>query len=85
MCRYGLSTNYLQLKEKDCNKGEMLYIDGRKKIIGNIVGFINSTQPWSKIKQPKCIFEGCEENHVFVYAIKSIAVGEELPINYKLN
>jgi hypothetical protein len=36
-------TNYIQLKDKDQNKGATMYIDGRKKAVGNIVGFINST------------------------------------------
>ena len=52
MHRYGLSANYLQLKDKDQNKGVMVYIDGRPKSTGNIAGFINSTQPVSTIKQP---------------------------------
>ena len=60
----------------DQNKGVMLYIDGRPKSTGNIVGFINSTQPGSTLKQPNCIFEGCEGNCVFVCAIKSIVVGK---------
>ena len=85
MRRYGLSANYLQLKDKDHNKGATLYIDRRPKIIENIVGFINSTQPGSTVKQPNCIFEGCEGNHVFVCAIKSIVFLEELLINYNLN
>ena len=82
---YGLSGNYLHLKDKDQNKGATLYIDGRPKVIGNIVGFINSTQVGSIIKQPNCIFEGREGNHVFVCSIKSIVVKEELLINYNLN
>ena len=82
MCRYGLSTNYLQLKDKDKNKGATLYIDGRPKITGNIAGFINNTQPGSTLKQPNCIFESHEGNRVFVCAIKSIVGGEELLINY---
>ena len=73
MCRYGLSANYLQLKDKDHNKGEMLYSDGWPKITGNIVGFINSTQPGSILKQPNCIFKSREGNCVFVCVIKSIA------------
>ena len=85
MHRYGLLANYIQLKYKDQNKGATLYIDGRPKETGNIVEFINSTQPGSTLKQPNCIFEGCEGNRVFVCAIKSIAAGEELLINYKLN
>ena len=47
-----------------------MYIDGRPKEIGNIVGFINSTRPSSTSKQPNCIFEVCEWNEVFVCAIK---------------
>ena len=85
MRRYGLSANYLQLKDKDQNKGATLYIDGMPKITGNISGFINITQPGSTLKQPNCIFEAREGNHVFVCAIKSIAAGEELLINYNLN
>ena len=85
MHRYGLSANYLQLKDKDQNKGATLYIDGRPKATGNIAGFINSSQPGSTIKQPNCEFEGREGNRVFVVAIKSISAGEELLINYNLN
>ena len=62
-----------------------MYIDGRPKITGNIVGFINSTQLGSTLKQPNCIFEAHEGNHVSVGAIKSIVVGEEMLINYNLN
>ena len=85
MCRYGLSTSYLQLKDKYQNKGATLYIDGRPKTTSNIAGFINNTQPWSTLKQPNCIFEGHEGNHVFVCAIQSIVAREELLINYNLN
>ena len=85
MRRYGLSANYIQLKDKAQNKGETLYMDGRPKTTSNIAGFINSTQPGSTLKQPNCIFESHEGNHVFVCAIKSIAAGEELLINYNLN
>ena len=63
----------------------MLYIDGRPKITWNIARFINSTQPGSTLKQPNFIFEAREGNHVFVCAIKSIVVGEEMLINYSLN
>jgi hypothetical protein len=35
--------NYIQLKDNDQNKGETIYIDGRPKETGNILGFINST------------------------------------------
>ena len=85
MIRYGLLRNYLQLKDKDKNKGATLYIDKRPKITGNIAGFIYSTQPGSTLQQPNCIFKLREGNRVFVCAIKSIAAGEELPINYNLN
>ena len=85
MQRYELSANYIQLKDKDKNKGATVYIDGRKKITGNIAGFINSTQPRSAHEQRKCIFEGSEGNCVFVCAIKSIAAWEDMPINYNLN
>ena len=60
-------------------------MDGRPKTTGNIAGFINSTQPGSTLKQPNYIFEGHEGNHAFVCAIKSIAAGEEMLINYNLN
>ena len=85
MHRYGLSMNYIQLKDKSQNKGAMLYMDGRPKTIGNIAGFIKSTQLGSTLKQPNCISESREGNRVFVCAIKSIVAGEELRINYNLN
>ena len=53
--------------------------------MGNIAGFINSTQPATTNKRPNCIFEGCEGNRVFVCAIKSIVAGEEILIDYNLN
>ena len=62
-----------------------MYIDGRPKASWNIVGFINNTHPRDTNKQPNCIFEGREGNHIFVCAIKSIAAGVELLINYNLN
>ena len=85
MRRYSLSTNYIQLKDKAQNKGAMMYMDGRPKTTGNIAGFINSTKPGSTLKQPNCIFESREGNCVFVSPIKSIAVDEELFIDYNLN
>ena len=85
MHRYGLSVNYIQLKDKAQNKGAMMYMDGRAKTTGNIVGFINSTQPGSTLKKPNCIFQPREGNHVFVCAIKLIAAGEKLLIDYNLN
>ena len=84
MCRYGLLANYIQLKDKAQNKGETLYMDRRPKTTSNIAGFINSTQPGSSLKQSNYIFESHEGNHVFVCAIKSIATGEELLIDYNL-
>ena len=62
-----------------------MYIYGRTKGSENITGFINSKWIKRKNKQPNFIFEGHEGNHLFVCAIKSIVVGEELLINYKLN
>ena len=56
-----------------------------QKTTDNIAGFINSTQLRSTLKKPNCIFESHEGNHVFVCAIKSIATGKELLINYNLN
>jgi hypothetical protein len=40
---YGVAANYIQLRDNDRNKGGSMYIDGRPKASGNIVGFINST------------------------------------------
>ena len=60
-------------------------MDGRTKTTTNIVGSKNSTQLGSTLKKPNCIFESCEGNYVFVFAIKSIVAGEELLINYNLN
>ena len=60
-------------------------MDRRPKTTGNIAGFINSTQPESTLKQPNYIFESREGNRVFVCAIKSIATGKELLIDYNLN
>ena len=62
-----------------------MYMDGRPKTTGNIAGFINSTQPGSTLKQPNCIFKSREGKNFFVCAIKSIAAGEELLIDYNLN
>ena len=58
-------------------------MEGKKKPV--ILRFINNTQPGSTLKQPNCIFESREGNHVFVCAIKSIVAGEELLIDYNLN
>ena len=85
MRRYGFSANYLHLKDKDQNKGATLYIDRRPKATWNIAGSINITQPGSTLKQPNYIFKRREGNYVFVCAIKSIVVGEDLLINYNLN
>ena len=85
MRRYALSVNYIQLISSDRNKGENIYIDGRPKISGNIIGFINNTQPGTTNKEPNCIDEGCEENRVVMCAIKKIPLGEELLVDYHLN
>ena len=62
-----------------------MYIDGRPKESGNIVGFVNSTRPMMETKQPNCEFEGHEEHRIFVCATKTILLGEELLIDYNLN
>jgi hypothetical protein len=85
MRRYALTVNYIQLINEDKNKGETIYIDGRPKASGNILGFINSTQPRTTKKEPNCIFEGREENRVVLCAIKTIAPGEELLVDFHLN
>jgi hypothetical protein len=43
MWRYAITTNYIQLKDNDHNKGAMMYIDGRPKVPTNIAGIINNT------------------------------------------
>jgi hypothetical protein len=43
MQRYALAANYIQLINKDKNKGVTIYIDGRPKASDNIAGFINNT------------------------------------------
>jgi hypothetical protein len=43
MQRYRVATNYIQLLDKNQNKGATMYIDERPKATGNIAGFINST------------------------------------------
>jgi hypothetical protein len=42
MQRYELAANYIQLINKDTNKGATIYIDGRPKVSDNIAGFINN-------------------------------------------
>jgi hypothetical protein len=85
MQRYSLTTNYIQLINKDKNKGGTIYIDGRPKDFTNIAGFINSTRSGTANKQTNCIFEGREENQVVLCAIKKIAPREELLVDYHLN
>jgi hypothetical protein len=85
MQRYALTTNYIQLINKDKNKGVTIYIDGMSKDFGNIAGFINNTRPGTTNKQPNCIYEGCEENQVVLCIIKKISLGEELLVYYHLN
>ena len=84
MQRYRVVANYIQLVDNNQNKGETMYIDGRPKATGNIVGFINSTQPVATTKKPNCIFEGRKGNRIFVCATKAIVPGEELLIDYNL-
>jgi hypothetical protein len=45
MQRYALVANYIQLINKDKNKGVIIYIDGRPKASGNIIGFIKTHDP----------------------------------------
>ena len=85
MCRYALTKNYIQQKFSEKIKIVVIYIDGRSKASGNIVGFINSLQLALTKKPSNCIFEACEGNCVFVCVIKSIDGGKELPIDYNLN
>ena len=85
MQRYSLAANYIQLINKDKNKGATIYIDGRPKASRNIAGFINNTRPETTNKQPNCIYEGCEENQTVLCAKKKIAHGEELLVDYHLN
>ena len=66
---YGLVANYFQLLDKSLNEGETLYIDGRPKASGNVVGFINSSRPRSMNKKPNYMFEKCQGNKVVVFAI----------------
>jgi hypothetical protein len=83
--RYRVATNYIQLVDNNQNKGATMYIDGRPKATGNIVGFINSTRPVTTTKKLNFIFEGREGNRIFVCATKTIVLGEELLIDYNLN
>jgi hypothetical protein len=85
MWRYRVSANYIQLLDKNQKKGETMYIDGRPKATGNIVGFIISTRPVATTKKSNFIFEAREGNRIFVCATKKIIPGEELLINYNLN
>jgi hypothetical protein len=85
MQRYALIVNYIQLINKDKNKGATIYIDGRPKASDNITGFINSTLPRTTNKQLNCIYEGREENQVVLCTIKEIAPEKELLVDYYLN
>ena len=85
MHRYTFSLSYIQCKENDQIKMFTMYIDRRPNTIGNILGFINSSQPMSTNKLVNCIFKAHEGNHVFVCGIKSISAGEDLLIDYNLN
>ena len=62
-----------------------MYIDGRPKASGNIVGLINSTRHGMIRNEPNCIFEEHEGNRIFVCAMKTIMAGEELLVDYNLN
>jgi len=67
-----VAANYIQLKDDVQSKGATMYIDGRPKAAGNIVGFINSTWPVTTNKKPNFIFEAHEGNFVFLCSIKSM-------------
>jgi hypothetical protein len=62
-----------------------MYIDGRPKASGNIVGLINITRPGTIRKEPNCIFKEREGNRIFVCAVKTITAGKELLVYYNLN
>ena len=62
-----------------------MYIYGRPKPFGNVVGFINSTRLVTSTKQLNYESEGHEEHRIFVCATKTILPGEELLIDYNLN
>ena len=61
MCRYGLLENYLQLKDKDQNKGAMLYIDERPKKTRNIAGFIKVHNQGPHLSNPTAYCRGFKE------------------------
>ena len=85
MPRYALAENYIQLKVNNKNKGETMHIDGRPKASRNTVGLIKSKRPGTTRKDLNCIFEEREGNRIFVCAVKTLTVGEELLVNYNLN
>jgi hypothetical protein len=85
MWRYALTANYIQLINNDKNKRVNIYIDGRPKVSRNIAWFINITRLETSNKQLNFIYEGCEENRVVLWAIKNIALREELLVDYNLN
>ena len=62
-----------------------MYIDGRPKVIGDIVGYVNNSQTVSTNKLVNYIFKEHKKNHVFLCLIKSISAREELLIDYNLN
>jgi hypothetical protein len=76
MWRYVLSANYIQLINNGKNKGEVIYIDGRHKYLGNITGFINITQPGTTNKQLNFIYEGHEGNQVVMCTVKRLLSGK---------
>jgi hypothetical protein len=60
-------------------------IDGRPKYLGNVVGFINNTQPMITKNLSICIFEQYDGNQVVICAIKTIVSREDLLLNCDLN
>jgi hypothetical protein len=48
MQRCKVSANYIQLVDKNQNKGATMYIDGRPKATGNIAGLLAANPPFSR-------------------------------------
>ena len=61
---YGVCGNYNKIKLNSLDKGHSIYIDGRPKSCGTVVGFINNSCTGSKNKLPNCEFVEYEDNKV---------------------
>jgi hypothetical protein len=62
-----------------------MYIYGRPKESGNIIGPINITRCGTARKKINCIFELHQRNKICVCVVKTIVGGEELLVDYDLN